>query len=132
MAKWKFPRARGRRAREEAERAYDAQRNLRPVESPPLELVGALRAVARAVPGVRWVTLAEYGGDAGGPVRLLVGVRMGSGAPTSFDTVEAAVVAAVAEAMPALRRPDVTELDADVDETTADGTANPYVVVRPA
>ncbi|HEX9709114.1 MAG TPA: hypothetical protein VGB42_03990 [Candidatus Thermoplasmatota archaeon] len=119
-----------RRAREEAQREYDEQRNLRPVTDAPEALVRALEAAADRVGGVRWITLGEYRDDHGGLSRMMVGVRLGPGGPADFASVEAAVSAAVREALATAVRLEVVELDADVDETMADGTPNPYVVVR--
>jgi hypothetical protein len=120
-----------KKAREEAEAKYNAQRNLRPVEAPPAALLEALEGVARDLGGLRWITLGEYKADGDRVSRLLVGVRLGPGAPADFRRVEGAVVAAIRQAIRAAVRVEVVELDADVDETMADGSENPYVVVKP-
>lgn len=119
------------RTRKRAQAEYDAQRNLRPVDSPPETLLAAIVETAAAVAGVRWVTLGEYRGDDDRVSRLLVGVRLAPGPDADFTTVDALFKAAVREALGARVEVEVVELDADVDETMADGTSNPYVVFRP-
>lgn len=119
------------RVRKRAEREYEAQRNLRPVETPPEALLAAITQTAGMVAGARWVTLGEFRGEDDRVLQLLVGVRLAPDTGADFGAVRALFGKAVRGAVGARVPVEVVELDADVDETLADGTENPYVVVRP-
>jgi hypothetical protein len=100
------------------------------VDSPPPTLLSALQVFAAEVPGVRAITVGEYRDDQDRLARLMVGIRRAPGSPGDFSSIERAMTALVRQALATTVRIEVVDLDSDVDETMADGSRNPYVVVR--
>lgn len=119
-----------RKAREKAQKEYDAQWNLRPVEPPPEGLVEALRAAADAMGQVRWITLGEYRDDSGEPAHVVVGVRVAPGGLVTFGAVKERLMGVLRSALGPGSSPEVVELEAEVDDTMADESPNPYVVYK--
>jgi hypothetical protein len=119
---------RGQRAREEAEKEYDAGRNMRPVVDAPQEFLSRLRQALAHQRVVEAATLAETRDDYGGKPYYLLGLRLRRGASVSYTEVERQVEEALKGALPYGRSLQCTELDRDVDPQTVDGSPNPYLV----
>ena len=119
---------RGQKAREDAEREYDAGRNLRPVIDAPQEFLARLRQTLAEQRVVEGATLAEARDDAGGKAYYLLGLRLRRGASVSFREVERQVREALKGLFPYGRSLQCTDLDRDIDPQTADGRPNPYLV----
>lgn len=117
-----------KRARQKALKEYEKGWNLRPAKDPPAALVDALQGEAVALRGVRWLTLAETRDDDGGPIGLLVGVRLDPKGPLTFAQAKERLEAAVSSVVILAVGLRFAELDEDVDRTMADEGANPYVI----
>jgi type III secretion system (T3SS) SseB-like protein len=118
----------GQKARERAEKEYEAGRNLRPVEDAPREFLDKLSLLLADLKVVEAATFAEFKDDEGSPSYYVLGLRLRRGSSVPYEEAARRVAKALAAMVPYGKKLECTELDANPEPKSADGSANPYLV----